>query len=690
MSHRTDDVHEEPLTFDAGEGTLELHPWLESANADGFDAEFFDEVVASADDALAERAHEAGEPSHQRVAAMLPRVVDVTFVGDPRRDERFIIQPDGSVEGLLEPLAEVAPDELARHGRWGLIDRRLPLPVLRIEAPGEPAREQIAVADIDADGEPRLLVCRSVGDRVSYLAPAGECDDAEGAFARAVRTQWRMVRAFEERGMALDGGDELLNDLAASNLWLADLTLRGCHPRYGIGTYDRFKDHGFPPTVIHHGRCLLEWGHFERAAEVIGCYLDAFVANDGTFVYYGPAVAEYGQILSLCARYVELTGDERWWLRRESVLRRVWGRLLALRHASAADESAPAHARGLIPGLPEADYQRSAEQWREYYYSGDAWTIRGLTDVARILQRVGAGDEAVRIEAEVRAYTRDLLDSIEAASVETEDGVYVPPGPTQTEPIERMTQSRHASYCNYRYFAEMVSAGMLPQRVVRRVLDWRRDHGGELLAMTRFEDHLDDWPVLNWARALLETGEIARYQLLLHAHLAHHQAAGWLAAPEQATIVPDGSGVRRYHAGQVVPCQVVAPQMLRWALAYEPRDAEMLLIAPAVQHSWIVSDREPAGWKPAPHDGGGLSFSGLPTRWGSVDLRMRATEGGVEAELRLPPGVPELGVRLPLPPGAKLQRADIEGGRMLETSDDEVFVKPASECVRIIGHISGA
>ncbi len=282
------------------------------------------------------------------------------------------------------------------------------------------------------------------------------------------------------------------------------------------------------------------------------------------------------------------------------------------------------------------------------------------------------GDEAERIEAEVRAYTRDLLESIEAASVETGDGVYVPPGPTQTEPIERMTQNRHASYCNYRYFAEMVSAGVLPQRAVRRVLDWRRDHGGELLAMTRFEDHLDDWPVLNWARALLETGEIARYQVLLHAHLAHHQAAGWLAAPEQATIVPDASGARRYHAGQVAPCQVVVPQMLRWALAYEPRDAEMLLIAPAVQTQWIAD---------------GLQVEGLPTRWGPLDLAMRSTERAVEAQLRLPTGVPEVGVRLPLPAGARLRRADIEGGRMLETADDEVFVKPEAECVRVVGHL---
>ena len=652
---------------------LALCPWLEGANAEGFDAALFDELLASDADVLAERALAGGEPSYERIAGMLPRVVDVAFVGDPRRDERFIIQPDGSVEGLLGPLAEMAPEALARDGRWGLIDRRLPLPMLRIEE-----REQAAVADIGPDGEPRLLVRRQVGAAVEYLAPAGKCDDPESAFADAVLAQWRMASEFGSRGMAVSGGDELLSDLSASSLWLADLTLRGCHPRYGIGTYDRFKDHGFPPTVIHHGRCLLEWGQFARAAEVIGCYLNAHVADDGTFVYYGPALAEYGQILSLCADYVELAHDGRdgahWWRAHESALRRIWGRLLRLRSEALADEDVPQNAYGLIPGLPEADYHRSADQWREYYYAGDAWTIRGLMDVARILRRLGGEDEPERIEAEADAYRRDLLASIEAASVQTEEGVYVPPGPTQTEPIANLTQDRHASYCNYRYFAEMLSAGVLPQRVMRRVLDWRRGHGGELLAMTRFEDHLDDWPVLNYARALLETGEIERYQLLMYAHLAHHQAAGWLAAPEQATIVPDEAGVRRYHAGQVVPCQVVAPQMLRWALAYEPRDEEMLLIAPAVPAWWIED---------------GLSAEGIPTRWGPIDVTVRADERAVEVELRLPAGVPEVGVRLPLRPGTTLHRADIDGGLMLETAEAEVFVQPQSECVRIVGEVRG-
>lgn len=641
-------MHSEPLTFSSKGERIELHPYLEGANTGGISTEQLDRIVAAQDDPLAEQVLARGEPNWSVVTAALPRLVDTTFVGDPRCDERFIIQPDGAVAGLLGPLTDLPFDALARYGRWGLIDRRLPLPVLQVDSAGAALREQIVVADLDARGQPRLLVRRRTGGTIDYLALTGLCDSPQHAFDAAVVRHQRLVREFHEEGIDLAGGDELLADLARASLWLADLTLRGCRPRYGIGTYDRFKDHSFPPTIIHLGQCLLEWGHFRRAADILSCYLDAYVADDGTFMYYGPAVSEYGQFLSLCVRYVELTGDLRWWLCRQSVLRRIWRRLLRLRDESSRDVNAPPGARGLIPGLPEADYHGSPEQWRQYYYSGDAWAVRGLTDVARLLRRSGDAPEAAYIEAEVADYRRDLLASVNRAAVETEDGIYVPPGPTQRRPIQRMTQNRHSSYCNYRYFAEMVSAGVFPAQVVQHVISWRRRHGGELLAMTRFEDRLDDWPVINWARAMLETGDVAHYQLLLYAHLAHHQCAGWLSAPEQVHIRPDASGVRRCVAGQVVPCQVTAPLLLRWALLYEMRDEDTLLVAPAVAYHWI--------------DGKRLTAGDLPTRWGPMALSLHSDGKTVSVSLRLPAAPPAtLGVRLPRPSGATLRLTTVTG-----------------------------
>ncbi len=291
--------------------------------------------------------------------------------------------------------------------------------------------------------------------------------------------------------MRMEGGDEELTALALSSMQMSDLTMRGCRPRYGVGPYDEPRHDGFPPTTLHLALCLLEWGDFARAEDVLGCYLDAFVNADGTFNYYGPAVAEYGQMLALVARYVELTGDLRWWTARQNVLRAVWTRLLELRRASLADEGAPPEARGLIAGLPEADYHGDEEQWRQYYFAGDAWVCRGLTEMARLLRRTGQAAEAdaitteveaykadlAAITTEVEAYKADLAATIAEAKVETAGGVFVPPGPTQRTPFDHLTEDRHSSYCNYRYFAEMVSAGIVDEETVRQILGYRAAAG---------------------------------------------------------------------------------------------------------------------------------------------------------------------------------------------------------------------
>ncbi len=630
-----------------------LEPFMEDAGAEGYTPAFFKALASAGGDPLAERVLEAGDASYDATATALPRVIDYALVGDARVDERVIVAADGSIEGLLGPLTDLGWDELAGRGRWGLLDSRLPLPVLRVLDDEGGFVEQTVVATVGSDGRLRPLVRRRtlVGDEenVEYLAPGSDTPTAPEEFYAAVLGAWMQVFAASMSMMSVVGGDELLGELAVSSLHLADMTMRGCHPRYGIGVYDAPKDHGFPPTVLHFVHCLLDWGHFERAEDILGNYLDAYVNLDGTFDYYGPALAEYGQMLALAARYVELTEDLRWWVRRQSVLRRIWDRLLDLRRAATVDQAAPPEAHGLVPGLPEADYHHTDSEWRQYYFSGDAWAVRGLREMAGLLRVTGQIGEASAIEAEVAGWADDLHDAVAAAKIPASCGIFVPPGPTQRVPYGSMTEDRHPSYVNYRYWAEMISAGVLDQETMRQVFDYRRVRGGELLGMTRFQDHLDDWPVLNYARALVELGQADRFILLMYAHLTQHQAAGWLTAYEQVTLLPDEHGLRRQHAGQVVPCQVTVPQMLRWALAYEMRDDDTLLIAPCVPWSWLA-------------EGEPLQAVGVPTRWGIIDIETATCERRVYVDLFLPDDFDaDLRVHVPAPRGARLSEITVNG-----------------------------
>jgi len=269
------DGHEE-LTVAGPDGApLTLRPRVEGANVAGFAPEDFERLLVARTDLLADELLAAGEPDLSRVAAALPRMVGYAFVGHPGVDERAIIAPDGSIEGVLGPLVDLPPEELARRGSWGIIDRRLPLPVLRIELPNGAVHEQIAAATVGADGALRVLVRRAErwngAERAEYLAPGCEVGTDAAEFEAAVVEAWQWARQARSSGAQLAGGDTELTDLALSSLHLADLALRGCHPRYGIGVYDQDRHHSFPPTTLQMGLALLEWGRFARAGDVLDC-----------------------------------------------------------------------------------------------------------------------------------------------------------------------------------------------------------------------------------------------------------------------------------------------------------------------------------------------------------------------------------------------------------------------------------
>ncbi len=70
----------------------------------------------------------------------------------------------------------------------------------------------------------------------------------------------------------------------------------------------------------------------------------------------------------------------------------------------------------------------------------------------------------------------------------------------------RLTADRLASYTNYRYWPELLSSGLLPAEMANRVVDARLSAGGQFCGMTRFADHLDDWPLADYLSGLWSLG----------------------------------------------------------------------------------------------------------------------------------------------------------------------------------------
>jgi hypothetical protein len=121
-----------------------------------------------------------------------------------------------------------------------------------------------------------------------------------------------------------------------------------------------------------------------------------------------------------------------------------------------------------------------------------------------------------------------------------------------------LTQTRESSYTNYRYWPELLSSGLLPSDMANRIVEARLSAGGQFCGMTRFADHLDDWPLAEYLYGLWSLGRKNDFLLSLYGHVAYHQAEGHLTAYEQVSF-PPGKRMAAY----CLPSQLVAARAAR-------------------------------------------------------------------------------------------------------------------------------
>ncbi len=115
-----------------------------------------------------------------------------------------------------------------------------------------------------------------------------------------------------------------------------------------------------------------------------------------------------------------------------------------------------------------------------------------------------------------------------------------------------------ATYTNYRYWPELLSSGLLPNRMANRVVEARLAADGQFCGMTRFAGHLDDWPLADYLYGLWSLGRRDDFLLSLYGHVAYHQAEGHLTAYEQVSLPPG-----KREADYCLPCQLVAARAVR-------------------------------------------------------------------------------------------------------------------------------
>ena len=664
-----------------------------------YPADYEQAILDSRRDLLGDKVlAQQGDPSFAACAAFLPDLSAYTFLANEPSSAIVAVAPDGSLGSLparwgrkelenvlFDPrqyVADVSPDAAKR----GLAGGYLPaIDYGFFDRDAKRGWEQIAFASPDcADGKLEVYVYLRIADAAGrserkyfHLRTADKPEpiDSTAFFSRLLALQRYGDRVLH-KAMQVEVPEQRLVDACQASLVRAFITYEGSAPRYGVGHYAAAQHGTFPPTTLSMVHACTEWGLLDRARRNLDHYLDHVVRDDGSFDYYGPAVSEYGQLLDAIAQYVRRSGQTSWLNARLPKIMSIVERLQTLRRESQAKFPASDVRHGLIMGSPEADTRDEVN----YYFSGDAWTWRGWTELGRLLRETGdpaAAQRGQQLLAECQRYGADIEASMRNSVQRTERGVFVPPIAGFDKPFQSMTQDRFASYTNYRYWIEMLSSGYLSPEWQDAIVDYRVAHGGELLGTTRFQGHLDDWPYAGYAYGLMLRDRVRHYLLGFYGDLAMHRMRGTFTVYEQSSI--RGPARRSYLADYCVPAQLVTPLLAKWMLVFEERDADVLWLCRASPRRWLGPD-------------GGITVRRAATRWGPVDFTIApGGDGSLSAQIELPRADFPAEIRLRLrAPGAPPIHHVVLNGRPHDDIDAENeyvrVVRPSEGTLRLDVH----
>jgi hypothetical protein len=333
-----------------------------------------------------------------------------------------------------------------------------------------------------------------------------------------------------------------------------DATFEGNHPKYGKGIYSHSCHDSFPPVIISVVDALTLWGMTVRAEELFEYWLNTFVRRDGTVNYRGTSLSELGMLLTSALRLMTRGASIDWLKNNFGKLNLSAGHLLEISYTTGQGR--------LLFGVPEDDEKQSPAS----YFHNNAWVIRGFKDWSLILDLyLNRKKEAERLRQNANQLQALLVQVIENTWPNAPSDWWLRPTTEKVghEPDghpERITATRLGSYTNYRYWPELMSSNILPKKLMKRVVKARLVSGGQFCGTTRFEDHLDDWPLAEWLEGLWNLGLYDDFLLCMWGHIYYHQAQDHLTAYEQVTFPP---GRQYKDAAYCLPCQLVAVRAAR-------------------------------------------------------------------------------------------------------------------------------
>jgi len=456
--------------------------------------------------------------------------------------------------------------------------------------------------------------------------------------------------------MKIELPDPRVANMARFGLVRAILSRAGDFPKYGAvdKDYAGSEHDGFPDTFTVETAAMLEWGLIQRAGHYIDNYFTQFVRDDGSLLYRGPEIGQFGRMLTVLAQYVDRGGDAALLLRLRPRITALTG-LLRWRHAEGRKlpEDDPAH--GLISGWSEADasLELNPPRYMQPYFSNSTEAARGFHDLGTVWQRIGKAqgdpvltDYGARLVAEGAQLEKDVARAFARSVVEVDGHRVVPAIAGAKQPFHLAVQRDplDPQYRAYRAYMEMLYSGNLTPEQVGIVIDSRARHHDILLGMPVAYGYntgvLAGFLAYGHGYGLIQNDRIREALLLTYSHMAHQYTRGTWMAPETRPPLGDEQA-----APYCTPAQLVASLMTRWLLVFEDPRAQVLWLGKGIPREWLEDGKVTWVWA-------------APTRWGRVsfDITSQLRQRRIKARIGLPDNfLGESRLRLRAPGQAKMK-----------------------------------
>ncbi len=466
--------------------------------------------------------------------------------------------------------------------------------------------------------------------------------------------------------------DHHLSDFAATSLpdqsWVylskhcfaKELMVRpgGVYPKYGAVDRDYYGNEydGFQDIFTMALYTNLECGRFEMARKILDNYFSEMVDAKGMINMRGPETAQFGMTLSLVARYYNYTGDAALLAKhRPKILATV--QMLEKMHETALKLSADDPGYGIIHGWSESDacLARDPSVWWLPYYANNAWTARGLFDLARTWDALpAAGGNAAAWRKRAQMLRDATVNTMQKNIWKDEKPPYIGVFPgAKMKFREAMGKERPSPHqWAHRPYAELLQADVLPPALVNTVLDTMRAYGATTIgvcanvgAARPGARAILGFISYGHAQALLRMDRVEEYLLFMYSHRYHNHTRGsWVAG--------EVSGIDGGTALFCIPAQQTLPLLVRWMLVLEDSDADRLYFGKGVPRAWVASGKP-------------ISIIGAPTRWGRVNLNLQSNpeKKVVTAMVELPRlrAPREIHVKLRVPRQTPLESVTVNG-----------------------------